>query len=269
MSHHLSGFVAAVAAAVLVPFASLAAEVAGQGTWEASLQGRDLDGNLQNGFEAYYDVALGITWLADANHAVSSGFVAGGDGSAGYWANGNMTWPVASTWAASVSVHGVSGWRLPALTDLGAVGCEGQDFSASGTDCGYNVGTSTSELAHMYYVTLGNKSPVTTAGAAQSGFGFLNTGPFEMPAIGTPYSLAGAQTWGFWSGTAGTAQQAFFLATYYGEQRLVSVSDSGVGVWLVRDGDVAPVPEPGSLALLLAGVAVVGSVVHRRKTVLI
>ena len=40
--------------------------VTGQGTWETTLQARDLDGNLSTA-EAYYDTDLDITWLADAN----------------------------------------------------------------------------------------------------------------------------------------------------------------------------------------------------------
>ena len=54
------------------------------GAAQASLQGRDVDGNAANGFEAYYDNVLGITWLADANHAYSSGQAAGSFGA--------MTW---------------------------------------------------------------------------------------------------------------------------------------------------------------------------------
>jgi hypothetical protein len=41
-----------------------AAAVSGQGTWETTLQGRDLDGNTTT-FEAYFDTALDITWLAE------------------------------------------------------------------------------------------------------------------------------------------------------------------------------------------------------------
>jgi hypothetical protein len=47
---------------------SHAAAVSGQGTWETTLQGRDLDGNPAT-FEAYYDTDLNITWLANANIA--------------------------------------------------------------------------------------------------------------------------------------------------------------------------------------------------------
>ena len=43
-----------------------AAAISGQGTWETTLQGRDLYGNLST-FEAYYDTVLNATWLDAVN----------------------------------------------------------------------------------------------------------------------------------------------------------------------------------------------------------
>ncbi|NNL07431.1 MAG: hypothetical protein HKO86_06880, partial [Gammaproteobacteria bacterium] len=42
--------------------------IPGQGTWETTLLARDLDGDTST-IEAYFDVALGISWLANANAA--------------------------------------------------------------------------------------------------------------------------------------------------------------------------------------------------------
>ena len=55
---------AVVAAAVTLAHA---APRPGQGSWQDTLQARDLDGNFGNGAEAYFDTALNITWLADVN----------------------------------------------------------------------------------------------------------------------------------------------------------------------------------------------------------
>ena len=68
-----------VALSLMLGFVSAAnaASVSGQGTWKTTLQGRDLDGNLFT-IEAYYDTALNITWLADANYAKTSGYDADG-----------------------------------------------------------------------------------------------------------------------------------------------------------------------------------------------
>src|SRR3989304_3890046 len=45
--------------------AAHAGSVTGQGSWETTLQARDLDGNTST-IEAYYDTVLHITWLPDA-----------------------------------------------------------------------------------------------------------------------------------------------------------------------------------------------------------
>jgi hypothetical protein len=137
--------------------------VSGQGTWETTLQPRDLDGNLSTA-EAYYDTALNITWLADANYA-------------GTTDDTRMDWATANNWAKNLNIHGTSGWRLPTVTDTGAPGC---DFSYSGTDCGYNVDPATGEMAHMFYVTLGNTAYYDTSGNfPQADYGLSNTGPFS------------------------------------------------------------------------------------------
>lgn len=52
-----------------------------------------------------YDSDLNMTWLQDANYAQTSG----------YDADGLMTFDEANTWAASLTVGGTGGWRLPTL----------------------------------------------------------------------------------------------------------------------------------------------------------
>ena len=52
----------------VVTSTSRAAAISGQGTWETTLQPRDLDGNTST-IEAYYDTVLNITWLANATYA--------------------------------------------------------------------------------------------------------------------------------------------------------------------------------------------------------
>ncbi|MFQ5645114.1 MAG: hypothetical protein ACE5FQ_15670, partial [Thiogranum sp.] len=104
-----------------------AVPVSGQGTWETTLQGRDLDGNPAT-FEAYYDTMLDITWLADANYANTVGLSF----------NGRISWAQAFSWTNALNVNGVTGWRLPTVLDTGTRGC---NFALSGTDCGFNVQT--------------------------------------------------------------------------------------------------------------------------------
>ncbi len=87
-----------------------------------------------------YDDVLDVTWTQDAN------------------INGRDTWDNQVAWAAGYSqTHTVYGtfddWRLPTVTDTGTPGC---NFAYTGTDCGYNVDTSTGEMASLFYDTLGN-----------------------------------------------------------------------------------------------------------------
>jgi Protein of unknown function (DUF1566) len=131
--------------------------VPGQGTWQSTLSARDLDGD--GTVDAYYDTATRATWLANA-------FVAGRA----------MTWDEAMAFARQYRINGIKGWRLPRLKDFNNPGC---DFGFFDTDCGFNVRTTMSELAYMYYVTLGNKSYYDVAGnSAQPNYGLTNTGPF-------------------------------------------------------------------------------------------
>jgi hypothetical protein len=118
-----------------------------------------------------YDDVLDVTWLQDANYSQTSG----------HDDDGEMYWEDAVAWADGLSftIRGVTrdDWRLPTMEDLGDDGC---NYSITGgTDCGYNVDTSTNEMAHLWYETLGNLSYYDTSGnPEQPGWGLSNTGPF-------------------------------------------------------------------------------------------
>jgi hypothetical protein len=116
-----------------------AAPVSGQGTWEATLQARDLDGNGTT--DAYYDTSLNISWLADANVI------------------GQVSFNAATTWANGLDVAGVTGWHLPTI-NINTCGADGlgATFWNGGGVCGYNVQANTSDMAHMYMTTLANAS---------------------------------------------------------------------------------------------------------------
>jgi hypothetical protein len=137
------------------------------------------------GGQAYYDTVLNITWLANANLAESNTFgLPRGDDviaeSGEISTIGRMYWDTAQAWIAAMNAanyFGSNNWRLPTVVDtddpydaddLGGDGC-GFDVSSNGGECGYNVKTKTgdvnayevgqtvySEMAHLYYVTLGN-----------------------------------------------------------------------------------------------------------------
>ena len=233
-----------------------AAGVSGQGTWETTLQGRDLDGD-DSTIEAYYDTVLNVTWLADANYAQTSG----------YDDDGNLTWDDAKTWADDLEEGGYSEWRLPTMVDTGTKGC---NFSyAGGTDCGHNVQTKDavtgavySEMAYMYYVTLGNKGYCelgnASCSAAQPGWGLSNTGPFSNVQSDDFY----------WFGVQSDTSFAWSFYPYSGYQS-DSYMANELSAWAVHSGDVGvavtAVPEPQTYALALAGLAAAALLARKRR----
>ena len=217
---------------------------------QASLVGRDINGLAVAGSSAgavfLYDTTLNITWLRNAN------------------VNGLMNWGQANTWAAGYSLGSYSGWRLPTMVDTGTPGCNYS--SAGGTDCGYNVQTTSgstvySEMASLWYDTLGNKAycppgDASCAGGPQAGWGLTNVGDF-----------LNMQSYAYWSGTeyAPNPIYAWYFNTNLGFQ-VANRKDDQLYAMAVRPGDVlaAQVPEPESLVLALTALGAMALVRRRR-----
>ena len=165
--------------------------IPGQGTWETTLLGRDITGKAVAGSDAsavfLYDTTLNVTWLRDANYAKTSAYVFAD-------ANGLMNWAQANAWAVNLVVGAHDDWRLPTMT---ATPNATVSF-AGGTDYGYNVRTKSgietqfeagqtvySEMAHLWYSTLGNKAYCAPGNGScsgdtpQPGWGLTNTGNFQ------------------------------------------------------------------------------------------
>jgi len=259
--------VAAAALAVVALPQAHAAGVSGQGTWETTLQGRDLDGDLVNGYEAYYDTALNITWLADANYAKTSG----------YDSDGLINWDGAKKWAAELNVNGKTGWRLPTMSDTGASGCD--DSTANGIHCGYNVqtlnpisGLAYSELAYLYYTTLGNKAYCAPGDDGcldiQDGGGLTNVGNFknvDPTFFEYPYFFKQS----YWTEVEYApgldAVWAFSMSGGYQYSNYSKTQPLGMWAWAVHSGDIAAVPEPQTYALALAGLAAAALMARKRR----
>lgn len=252
------------AAAVLFVIAALsmtahAVPVSGQGTWETTLQGRDLDGNLAN-FEAYYDTVLGITWLANANYAQTNG----------HDDDGAMTWTTANAWAASLNPYGsgISGWRLPYTNPIDGTTADDATIAWDGSeDRGYNVsapgtlyaGSTASEMAHLYFNTLGNKAYCAPGPylqcTVQTGWGLNNTGPFSnlqdyhWSWSATPYAPFTDYAWTFHFDVGDQDIDTAFQDTIYEPAFLYA--------WAVHSGDVGAsvVPLPATIWLFGSGLA--------------
>ena len=237
----------------------------------AALQGRDVDGVAANGYEAFYDTVLNITWLADANYAKTSGFDP----------DGAMSWDLAQIWVGAVSFQGVAGWRLPHFEPVNGVTIQSIPSTVDGsTDASYNIKSSANELAYMYYTNLGLLAPVSPTWQFRDTYGVSTSGIQPVPGLlggqiknlasdsywtNVEYSLDINKAWTF--GTKG------YFAGYQGTE----TKTYGHYAWAVHDGDpfklsvpvVVPGPapavdEPASAWLMLAGLGMSTLLMRRR-----
>ena len=226
--------------------AANATSISGQGTWETTLQGRDLDGNLATA-EAYYDTMLNITWMKST-------------------ANGGGDWATVNVWAAGLNPYGsnITGWRLPDTNPVNGTTLNFTNAYDGSADLGVNIsapgtiyaGSTGSEMAHMYYNTLGNKSycdPATSTVSSCSGpqpnWGLTNTGPFSnvMPI-------------GYWSATEATPSTSYAYVFGFSSGLQTTGNETiGYGAWAVHSGDVgvavatSTVPVPATVWLFGSG----------------
>lgn len=243
----------AAAAALVAAGSALAADpvpVPGMGTWESTLQARDL--NTDGIADAYYDTVLGISWLATTDLI------------------GRVTFDEATQWVSRLNVLGVTGWTLPTIRITSCTTGYGEHFwngeasqyagaGVGGGVCGYNVQTDTSDMAHMFSVTLGNQSiSGIDAGTLQNSGPFVNLRP-DGYWFSQGYSLNG-------DGSQNTAQ-GWRFSFHAGRQDPLE-KDYLLNAWAIHQGDVgvlAAVPEPETYSMMLAGLGAMAFVARRRR----
>lgn len=254
-------------------FSALALGLLGT-TAEAALLGRLALTPGGTDYQAYYDTVLEVTWAADANLAATESFGVPratmfpdfpGTGFIG--SNGNMNWPTANMWIAAAntaSYLGRSDWRLPTITPVDGSALTYVLSADGSSDVGWNIGapgsaypgSTASELAHLYYQTLGNIGARDLAGNEIGGACFespayclTNTGPF--------LNLTRNE---YWTGElyAPAPINAWQFEFYQGLQRGRHYEAYYIGALAVRNGDIAVVPAPGAAWLFGTGLAALG-----------
>jgi hypothetical protein len=167
---------------------------------------------------AVYDTDLDITWASNAN------------------INGPMNWADANAWAASLTLGGVSGWRLPTIDP----------------SCGFVYNCTTGELGHLFYVELG--------GAAHSFISTTHNANYDL--------FSNFQLTTYWAGTeyAPPSNNAWI---FYFSDGFQYAGDKGYGQYAmaVHAGDIAAVPVPAAAWLFGSGLlGLVGVARRHRKT---
>jgi hypothetical protein len=142
--------------------------------------------------------------------------------------NGTMSWSAAMSWAAGLNINGVTGWTLPTTADQ----------TCGGYDC------TGSQMGELYF----------TAGITSS----------------SPAPFSNVQDGDYWSATEFGSLTDYAWHFDFGDGYQYN-SYTGTGYsyygWAVHAGNVgAPptVPEPGTISLMLVGLALVGFSARRR-----
>lgn len=200
-------------------------------TAQAALVGRLPTTPGGTDYQAYYDPNANLTWLANANAAAGSSYDTFNPGT------GVMNWNQANEWAASLNINGIAGWRLPDMV-LPDPTCSSENGSVPPVFLDHCSG---SELGNLFFNVLGgppnSKSPLT------------GTGPFSnvQPSFYWTESRSGY--------AVGTAWYFLFIGGVSGYS---SEDASYMYAWAVHSGDVAPVPLPSALWLMVTALMSLG-----------
>lgn len=147
------------------------------------------------------------------------------------------------TWLRDADVNGAMDWNTAVAWADGYSSGRYSDWRLpSGSGCtGFDC--TDSETGHLWYVELGNpaRGPMS------------NTGDFQN-----------LQSYGYWSGLEGPSGDASCFETSIGYKTFCGRTDTPLFAMAVRPGDV--VPEPQTLALMLAGLTALALVARRRSS---
>jgi hypothetical protein len=189
-------------------------------------------------YQAYYDDVLGITWLADANFAETSGF----------HDNHLLSWYEANGFIAELnntSHLGIETWRLPSM-DVNADEYVVKCSVATDAECRDN------ELGYMSVIyAAASVSPLVFENVF---FNYWSSTDYDADNVDWPGGAtcnSGAEGQCAWRQGFGFDSQNYVRKTY-GEP--YDSAELGYSVWAVASGDIAVVPIPAAAWLLASAV---------------
>lgn len=148
-------------------------------------------------------------------------------------AGGLMNWPDSNAWAANLTVGGVFGWRLASLDNCIDYYC------------------TTSEIGNFFFNVLG--------GIGEQQLTLTHNANFDL--------FSNIQAGDYWSTTdlTGDNRNAWIFNMGNGIRSSANKGRNTYFAWAIRDGDVAAVPEPSILALMLSGILGLGALRRRKQ----
>lgn len=172
---------------------------------------------IDRGGGLIYDTDLDLTWVSDANLAMTSGFDS----------DGLMGWYQAASWIQSLNdsiyLRG-NGWRLP----------------HADVRCGGNYNCINSEMGHLFYSEFGESSHNSLLSSSS---------PYLSLFTGINNAI-------YWSDTVVPASDGddarfdFFFGSGWQDGRMVTTESYA---WAVHDGDIGAVPLPAAAYLFGSG----------------
>lgn len=194
--------------------------------------------------QAVYDTDINVTWLANANLAATNTFGVSDIDSQGY-----MNWYKAQSWIEAMNQAnylGFNDWRLPNTSDECSVTtfiCEKNEMSHL-----RNNEIISSYSPHIDFIT------ATKVGA------FTNI----QDDITAPRNHAYLPS--YWTNTSVSTNQslAYDYVIYNDHQHAYLKIAHWSHVWAVRTGDVAAVPIPTPVGLLMSGIVLLGLATKKR-----